>query len=210
MDGTLLDSRKAVELAWQQWSVLESIDFGDLETAHGRPARELLAERVPLNRLDSSLQLLQQLEEHPSATIPILSGATTLLERLPSERWAIVTSSTGSVARARITHSGLLAPARLITADDVSSGKPDPEPFVFGARALGLDASDCIAFEDSRAGLISAKRAGCFTVAIIAGRPLVGLTEWADICIDSLDAVTVEIQNDRLVLDFAPDWEGLA
>ncbi|MGL6017982.1 MAG: HAD family hydrolase, partial [Gibbsiella quercinecans] len=46
-------------------------------------------------------------------------------------------------------------------------GKPNPEPFLLGAGRLNLQAADCIAFEDSLAGLISAQKAGCTVVEVL-------------------------------------------
>ena len=56
--------------------------------------------------------------------------------------------------------------AATIVGDEVSSGKPHPEPYLCGARALGVPASDCVAIEDSPTGLASAEAAGCTTVAV--------------------------------------------
>jgi HAD superfamily hydrolase (TIGR01509 family) len=52
---------------------------------------------------------------------------------------------------------------------DVERGKPDPALFILAAERLGLSPVDCIAYEDSPAGVASAKSAGCFTVGVIRG-----------------------------------------
>lgn len=80
-----------------------------------------------------------------------------------------------------------------ITGDEVSVGKPAPDPYLAAAALLGLDPADCVAIEDSPTGVASALAAGCRTVAVphvvdVERRP--GLTIWpslsgrtlADLC----------------------------
>src|SRR5699024_10973882 len=54
----------------------------------------------------------------------------------------------------------------LICGDEVSAGKPDPEPYLKGAGLLGLDPADCVALEDSKPGLASAEAAGTIAVGV--------------------------------------------
>jgi beta-phosphoglucomutase-like phosphatase (HAD superfamily) len=54
----------------------------------------------------------------------------------------------------------------MLTSDDVTNGKPDPEPYLKGADLLGLAASNCIVFEDAPAGIRAGKAAGALVVAL--------------------------------------------
>jgi beta-phosphoglucomutase-like phosphatase (HAD superfamily) len=54
----------------------------------------------------------------------------------------------------------------VITGDEVSRGKPDPEPYLAAAGLLGVDAGDCLAIEDSDTGARSAELAGCLVLAV--------------------------------------------
>ena len=54
----------------------------------------------------------------------------------------------------------------LVTGDEVSHGKPHPEPYLAAARLVGADPADCVAIEDSPAGVRSATAAGVPTIAI--------------------------------------------
>jgi sugar-phosphatase len=54
----------------------------------------------------------------------------------------------------------------LITADDIRSGKPHPEPYLLASKGLGLDARDCLVVEDAPSGVASAKAAGARVVAV--------------------------------------------
>jgi beta-phosphoglucomutase len=54
----------------------------------------------------------------------------------------------------------------LVSADDVTKGKPDPEPYERMASLFGLDAAEMVVFEDTEAGVASAKAAGAYVVAL--------------------------------------------
>ena len=54
----------------------------------------------------------------------------------------------------------------LITGDQVLRGKPDPDPYLRGANALGLQPAECIAVENAPVGVQSAKRANNYCIAI--------------------------------------------
>jgi beta-phosphoglucomutase-like phosphatase (HAD superfamily) len=54
----------------------------------------------------------------------------------------------------------------VVSADDVAHPKPDPEPYLLGARRLGADPDGCAALEDAPAGLASARGAGMVAVAV--------------------------------------------
>ncbi|MFK7601844.1 HAD family hydrolase [Deinococcus sp. SM5_A1] len=53
-----------------------------------------------------------------------------------------------------------------VLGEDVTHGKPHPEPFLLGAQRLGLNAADCLAHEDAVNGVKSAAGAGCRVVAL--------------------------------------------
>jgi len=54
----------------------------------------------------------------------------------------------------------------VVTAEDVSEGKPSPEVFLRAAKLMGVDPSRCLALEDAPAGILAAQRAGMQVVAI--------------------------------------------
>lgn len=57
--------------------------------------------------------------------------------------WTIVTSATNVYASAALPTAGIPETPKLITGDDVRKGKPDPEPYLAGAKALDVDVKDC-------------------------------------------------------------------
>jgi sugar-phosphatase len=65
----------------------------------------------------------------------------------------------------RLAAAGIPVPDRIVTADDVSEGKPHPAPYLAGAALLGFAPEDCVVFEDAASGTKSARAAGCTVVA---------------------------------------------
>jgi sugar-phosphatase len=89
-----------------------------------------------------------------------------LIGRLPADSWTIVTSASLRLAGARWTAAGITIPSRIVTAEDVSHGKPNPEPFLTAAHLLGVSPSRCLVFEDSSPGGAAAYAAGARVVAV--------------------------------------------
>lgn len=88
----------------------------------------------------------------------------------------------------------------LVSGDEVSRPKPDPEIYLRTARKLGLDPAACVAFEDSFVGLESARRAGMKCVAIASTFPLRELEAHADLTVQSFE----DLSLDRLRQLFSP------
>ncbi len=100
--------------------------------------------------------------------LTLKAGTFELLAAAPGHiHRAVVTSSGRSDAHHKIAVAGL-APsfATVVTVDDVSRAKPDPEPYLLAARLLGVDPARCLVFEDSEAGAEAAHRAGCVVVQV--------------------------------------------
>jgi sugar-phosphatase len=108
--------------------------------------------------------------EDTEGVIP-LSGARELLNSLPENRWALVTSCARPLAEVRLRTAGLPIPKRMITCDDVRTGKPDPEPYIKGAELLGFSPSKCVVFEDAPAGIRAGKAAGALVIALPSTSP---------------------------------------
>ena len=54
----------------------------------------------------------------------------------------------------------------MVTSDDITNGKPHPDPFQLGASAMGHQPGDCLAIEDAPAGITSARAAGCIVLGL--------------------------------------------
>jgi sugar-phosphatase len=166
MDGTLIDSTPAVERSWISWGEEYNLTRAELSGNHGVPAAQILAKLLPAARLQEALERIEEIELADVEGILLLPGAAEALAALPSGRAAIVTSCTWALATARIAATRLLAPAVIVTADQVAIGKPDPAPYVLAAEKLGVDATACLVVEDAPAGLAAGRAAGAFRLAV--------------------------------------------
>src|SRR5690606_2453028 len=115
---------------------------------------------------EAAYDRIHALELDDNEGVTILPGTRDALAALPPERSAIVTSCTRPLAAARMAASGLVAPSVVVTADDVAHGKPNPDPFLLGARRLGVDPRRCLVVEDAPAGVASGRAAGCAVVVV--------------------------------------------
>ncbi|MFE5604335.1 HAD family hydrolase [Streptomyces coelicoflavus] len=195
-DGTLLSSLASVRRCWTRWAVEYGITaerFGQVEL-HGRPAAEIAADLLPAARVAEAVARIEQLEveDVPGGGVHLLPGTRAFLDALPADRWAVVTSATRRLAEARLDAVGIL-PKILVAADDITRGKPDPEPYLLGARALGVDPADCVVFEDAPAGLRSGRAAGMRTVALATTHPAGELG--ADLVVDDLSALSALVTD---------------
>ncbi|MGV8911728.1 MAG: HAD-IA family hydrolase [Rhodoglobus sp.] len=206
LDGTLIDSIAAVELAWKQWATVESVELSATLAYHGRTARDIVASLVPESRVAAAVENLSEFEQHPQVPVLVRPGVTELLAALPAERWAIVTSAARPVALARLAAAGLVAPKLLISGDDVTNGKPHPEPYRAGRR-LSTMSGAAVAFEDTVAGLRSARAAGCITVGVLGTEPADQLRKHADAIVNSLADVAVASVGESIVLTLTPTTE---
>ena len=132
-----------------------------------------------------------------------LPGAARLLAQLPDNRFAIVTSATRPLALARLGYAGLPVPRHMVTADDVVYGKPSPEPYLKGAALLGFTQADCLIFEDSPAGISSARSAGMKAIALQTTYPADQL-QAAHAIIGSLADVKANLADEGITLELAP------
>lgn len=173
MDGTLVHSTTEVETVWRLWCRRHRLDPDPiLAVCHGVRSLEVIQALAPDLDLAREIALLDEMEiQHTGAAEP-LAGCRAVLQGLPMTRWALVTSASRRVALHRLASAGLPVPLQLIGAAEVARGKPDPEPYLLGAKSLGVAPADCLVFEDALAGIQSAIRAGCRVVQIGGDRAL--------------------------------------
>ena len=170
MDGTLLDSSAVVHRVWASWARRHGVDTATLLAAmHGVRAEDTVR-RFASPGLDvvAETEWIHQAELGDVEGLVPLEGIGEFIARLPAHEWAVVTSATLALATVRMRAAKIPVPSVMVTAEDVSRGKPDPEGFLLGARRLGVRIEDCLVFEDSPAGVAAAKAAGAH-VAIVGG-----------------------------------------
>ncbi|HET9654636.1 MAG TPA: HAD-IA family hydrolase [Kineosporiaceae bacterium] len=166
LDGTLIDSTPVVERSWALWARRRGLDRIGFAVPHGIPARQVIASVLPPDQHEAALAEIEAIEVADVDGIRVLPGALEALAVLPAGRAAIATSGSAELARARIAATGLPAPAVVVTASDVTVGKPDPQPYLLAAARLGADPARCLVVEDAPAGITSGTAAGCTTLAV--------------------------------------------
>ena len=168
MDGTILSSIAAAERVWARWAERHGLDVAAfLPTIHGMRSVETVR-RLNLPGVDPAAEAAAITAEEMLDVegIEPIAGVRAFIAALPAGRWAVVTSAPRELARRRIAAAGLPEPALMIAAEDVQNGKPAPDCFLLAAARLGVDARDCLVFEDAPAGIAAAESAGAGVVVI--------------------------------------------
>ena len=204
MDGVLISSIGSVVRCWQRWAKLYDIPNADTyEVPHGMRAIEIVRSLRPDIDAEEGLRVIEDMEMEDTADLKVLPGVKELMESLPLDRWAIVTSATTRLLLGRLEAAGLPVPARLISADMVERGKPDPEPYRRGAGLLGFHPEECVVVEDAPSGVGAGVAAGCRVLGVLGTHSAEELGE-ADWVVDSLEGLGVTVTGDGLELRFRP------
>lgn len=172
LDGTLIDTESlAIDAGLQAFSehghgitraFLESL-VGTDDTSSEAAFRSALP-GIDLDRVNSRYRAIYR--ELLSQGVPLKPGVDRLLTAL-RQPLAVVTSSGRDSAMNKLGIAGITAHfKRVVTRDDVTAAKPDPEPYLLAARLLGVSPTRCLAFEDSEPGAEAAHRAGCMVVQV--------------------------------------------
>lgn len=186
-DGVLADSLESAAIAWDQWALTYAPHFNfRTDFVHGRRMGDVVAELVAPDDVAIASDVLLALEVETSVQTLMIPGAVELTASLPADSWTIVTSGARPLAHARLEAAGIGYPARIVTSDDVTLGKPHPEPYLAGAALLGVDPAYCVVFEDAPAGITAALAAG---VGAVVGIGSSALDSGATIVVPDLTAV---------------------
>jgi mannitol-1-/sugar-/sorbitol-6-phosphatase len=200
IDGTLVDSTAAVVRVWETWAAAQGVDAQEiLRVCHGRRTEDTLALFLPADRHAAAVAELQQLELADLDEVIALPGTQSLLTRLPTDRWAAVTSGSQEVMQTRLTAAGLPIPDVLVSAEAVEAGKPDPEGYLKAAAALGREIRRCLVIEDAPAGIQAGRAAGARVLAVATSHRASELTA-ADAVVADLAAIEVDVTADGLIV----------
>jgi sugar-phosphatase len=175
----------------------------EYEVPHGVRAIDIVKALRPDIDPQVGLRAIEEMEVDDVGDLQVLPGVKTLLAGLPLERWAIVTSSTRRLLLARLKAAGLPVPERIISADDVERGKPDPEPYRRGAELLELRPEECLVVEDAPSGVGAGKAAGSRVLGVLGTHSAAELYG-ADWIVGSLEGLAVKVDPKGLELRFSP------
>ncbi|MEU0791802.1 HAD-IA family hydrolase [Amycolatopsis sp. NPDC005961] len=194
MDGTLVDSTTVVEAVWTRFAGRHGLDAETvIRFSHGRPSMDSLAEFLRGHSIEAreaiAADLARQELDDTDGIVEIV-GAGALITALQQVRApvAVVTSAPRDLALLRLKAAAVPVPDVLVSADDIARGKPDPEGFLKAADLLGVSVAQCVAFEDSEAGVLAACASGATTIVVgthtsAATTGLVRIPHYADIAL---------------------------
>ncbi len=178
MDGTLVDSMGAHIEAWRLACEHYGYPF-DLDYMHslgGVPTRktvEILNQKYQLtHRPDEVARTKREKWEQMSITPALINETYEVFRHYrPSMNIGIGTGAERPHAEHLLAHHGLLTELdALVTATDVTHGKPHPETFLTVAEEMGVTAKRCVVFEDTEIGRQAATDAGMDCIMVNAGR----------------------------------------
>ena len=200
LDGTLVATEHRSRAAWTRLFTGHGLPVDDalLATFVGRRGQEALADHVhrfPGHTVDELFDEACGYLTGPDSPPPFpVPGAAGLVADLHAAGvpLAVVTSGLRAHATQLLDHvggAGLFG--RLVTAEDVSAGKPDPQGYLAACTALGVHPADALAFEDAPAGIAAAHAAGIRCVGISTTHGAADLAA-ADLVVPDLTAVRWE------------------
>jgi sugar-phosphatase len=166
-DGVLVDSEVSVVSSWSRWALDHDLDPAEVMAAvPGRRAADTVALFVDPAQVAGSTARITRYELDDVATTTAVPGVLDLVPQLGDVPWAVVTSGVRELATARLRAAGVPLPEVVVTAEDVTAGKPDPEGYASAAARLGLAAADVLVLEDSASGITAGQAAGCRVVGV--------------------------------------------
>lgn len=205
IDGTLIDSEPLHLKALMVACEAHGVDISDLAddafvgvSLHG--VWEAIGGRYPLS-LDRE-KWIAEINDHYRAhcrAITVDGSVRGLVEQLARSglRQVAVSNSNRAVVDANLELLGIADLFELsLSFDDVATGKPDPEPYRAAAQTLGVAPRRMMVVEDSRAGIASARAAGCFAVGLCDDPG--GLTDAHAVVasLDEIPALLARCRND--------------
>ncbi len=196
LDGVLIDSEGTYTQFWDNIEHVYPTGIPNYALViKGSNLQKILANYPSQQVRDDIVRRIDEFEA--DMTYPLFEGAIDLLNKLrhrhiPS---AIVTSSSLHKMQSLFAKVPQLEAVvdEIVTGSEVSRSKPDPEGYLLAANKLGIAPADCVVFEDSLQGLEAGRRAGAKVVAIATTNPRSALVGRADIIVDSIADITLEI-----------------
>jgi beta-phosphoglucomutase len=183
LDGTLADSGDYHWRSWRETMRVEGIELtyqqflDSFGQKNDRILTTWLGPETPVERIQrigDTKEARYREFARDEGLVP-LPGAVEWVQRLRASGWRQAIASSAPRANVDVMLDAIgLAPFMdaVVSAEDVTRGKPDPQVFLRAAERLGVSPAVCIVVEDAAAGVEAARRAGMKTIGVNAGAPL--------------------------------------
>jgi len=205
VDGTLVDTAEMHFAAWQAFAAAHGFAFtrADFAATFGKRNPEIVRQLFDPAADDARCADWGEEKERlyrdatDRAGVALLPGVGALVEGLAVAGWLQGLGSSAPRANLDLIlrHTGTAARfTAVVSGDDVTRGKPNPEVFLKAAALLGVPPGRCVVFEDAPSGVAAAKAAGmaCVGVTFVGHHPAERLTAaGATLVVPSLDALAV-------------------
>lgn len=196
LDGTLFDTEGQYTQFWGRMARKYRPDVKDLEyKIKGTTLVQIFDNYFPDKQVRE--ELTRELDKWElQMTYRFVPGALDFITDLKAHgvRCAVVTSSNkkkmDSVAR-QLPHFNDLFD-RVLTSEDFSASKPDPDCYLKGAAVFGVETDGCVVFEDAFTGLQAGMSAGIFTVGLSTSNPAEAIKDKCDYVIPDFNGLTYE------------------
>ncbi|KAJ2080353.1 hypothetical protein H4R24_003137 [Coemansia sp. RSA 988] len=169
MDGTLVDTTVCVEKAWRTLGAKYGVDINQLlKNVHGRPSLDTIKEFFP-----ETCHTVEFAKEFELSVVNITEGVHAVpgvyeaVAAVDRSKWAVVTAASKIWAKTRLGQVGLPLPNILISAEDVTNGKPNPEGYLHGTSVLGQEPKNIVIFEDAVNGVKAGVTSGATVIAVL-------------------------------------------
>ena len=201
IDGVLLDSYKLHYECWRAVAEKDSVALSEkqFDSLFGRRGneivREIWGEELPAEQVVSIHREKQALyRERLQGNFPEMDGAIQLIDGLLAEGFVLGIGSSAPPANVEMSLRGLDRTnsfKAVVSGDEVTRGKPDPQVFLLAAQRMEVEPSSCAVIEDAPAGIAAALDAGMTAIALAGTAPPGSLTA-AHLVVTSLRQLTPE------------------
>ena len=208
-DGVLVDSSSLHERSWELLAAEEGLPLppDHFKRGYGMKNEVIIPELLRWSQEPAEIRRLSLRKEElfrqlaRGGGLSLLPGVRALLRKLGRRGIprAIASSTHRLNIETAIEALKLGGFSAIVTAEDVTRGKPDPEVFVKAAERLGLPPKCCVVFEDTHAGIQAARSAGAGVIAVATTHPAELLTD-ADTVVTRLDKMSIN-EIERVALD---------
>jgi HAD superfamily hydrolase (TIGR01509 family) len=201
MDGVLVDSAKPHLRSWELLSEETGVAISAKQIADtfGRHNSDIIP-RLFGDVTDDRLRTLASRKEELYRDLvrdnpPLVEGATDLIEQLNTADSKLAIGSSGPLDNIQLILSALGVDktiATIVSGDDVTRGKPDPQVFAIACERLSLSPSRCVVIEDAPVGIEAAMAAGTKSIGVCLYQTRDALGA-ADLIVEKLSDLTVDM-----------------